>query len=601
MPFRKKSALLAALLALCLAGTAPAPAQAPQPDAAGTPDVARGTKGMVVAAEPFAAEAGIEILRQGGNAVDAAVAVAFALAVTHPSAGNLGGGGFMLIRKANGRATFVDYRETAPAAARPDMYLDDKGELIPGRSTEGWQAAGVPGTVAGLELALRVHGTMSLHQVLEPAIRLADKGFPVSERLARSLERNADRLGRDPESRKIFLRHGRPYRPGEVLKQKDLARTLKRIAALGARDFYEGSLAERFVKESKKGGGLFTRDDLKDYRAVLRQPVRGSFRGYEILTAPPPSSGGVALLETLNMLEPLLTAEDKPDDPATIHLVTEALRRAFADRARYLADSDFVQVPVQALTDKAYAAEFRSSIDRERASASTTLARPDPARFQPAAPAPAAAVSRREGANTTHFSIVDAAGNAVANTYTLNDSYGAALTVAGLGVLLNNTMDDFTTKPGAPNALFHLVQSDGNKVEPGKRPLSSMTPTIVVRDAQPWLVLGSPGGPRIISAVIEVALNRLAFGDNLALAIARPRFHHQWLPDALYVEDGAFTEAQLSALRARGHTVRMITELSSAPSAPTGVGRVNAIERDPVTGELVGVADARGGGAARGY
>src|SRR3990167_2001013 len=388
MPFRKKSALLAALLALCLAGTAPAPAQAPQPDAAGTPDVARGTKGMVVAAEPFAAEAGIEILRQGGTAVDAAVAVAFALAVTHPSAGNLGGGGFMLIRKANGRATFVDYRETAPAAARPDMYLDDKGELIPGRSTEGWQAAGVPGTVAGLELALRVHGTMSLHQVLEPAIRLADKGFPVSERLARSLERNADRLGRDPESRKIFLRHARPYQPGEVLKQKDLARTLKRIAALGARDFYEGWLARRFVKESKKGGGLFTRDDLKDYRAVLRQPVRGSFRGYEILTAPPPSSGGVALLETLNMLEPLLADADRPDDPATIHLVTEALRRAFADRARYQADSDFVQVPVQALTDKAYAAEFRASIDRERASASTTLARPDPPRLPPPGPPP---------------------------------------------------------------------------------------------------------------------------------------------------------------------------------------------------------------------
>ena len=593
---RKKSALLAALLALCLAGPAPAAAQT------SSPDVARGTKGMVVAAEPFAADAGIEILRQGGNAVDAAVAVAFALAVTHPSAGNLGGGGFMLIRRADGRAVFVDYRETAPAAARPDMYLDAKGELIPGSSTEGWQAAGVPGTVAGLEAALRAHGTMSLHQVLQPAIRLADKGFPVSERLARSLRENAGRLGRDPESRRIFLRSGRPYQPGDVLKQKDLARTLKRLAALGARDFYEGLLAQRLVKESKKGGGLFTLDDLKNYRAGLRQPLRGSFRGAEILTAPPPSSGGVALLETLNMLEPLLQPQEEPDDPAVIHLIAEALRRAFADRARYLADSDFVAVPVQALIDKAYAAEFRSSIDRQRASASATLERPDPARFQPAAPAPAAVgASRREGSNTTHFSVVDAEGNAVANTYTLNDGYGAAITIAGLGVLLNNTMDDFTTQPGAPNALFHLVQSDGNKVEPGKRPLSSMTPTIIVRDAQPWLVLGSPGGPRIISAVIEVALNRLAFGDNLALAIARPRFHHQWLPDALYVEDGAFTEAQLSALRARGHTVRMITELSSAPSAPTGVGRVNAIERDPVTGELVGVADARGGGAARGH
>lgn len=591
MRSRKKSALLAPLLALCLAGPAPAVAQTP------SPDVARGTKGMVVAAEPFAADAGIEILRQGGNAVDAAVAVAFALAVTHPSAGNLGGGGFMLIRRADGRAVFVDYRETAPAAARPDMYLDAKGELIPGRSTEGWQAAGVPGTVAGLEAALRAHGTMSLPQVLQPAIRLADKGFPVSERLARSLEQNAGRLGRDPESRRIFLRNGRPYQPGDVLKQKDLARTLKRLAARGGRDFYEGLLAQRLVKESKKGGGLFTLDDLKNYRAGLRQPLRGSFCGAEILTAPPPSSGGVALLETLNMLEPLLQPQEEPDDPAVIHLIAEALRRAFADRARYLADSDFVAVPVQALIDKAYAAEFRSSIDRQRASASATLERPDPARFQPAAPA--AAVSRREGANTTHFSIVDAAGNAVANSYTLNESYGSAITIAGLGVLLNNTMDDFTTQPGAPNALFHLVQSDGNKVEPGKRPLSSMTPTIIVRDAQPWLVLGSPGGPRIISAVVEVVLNRLAFGDNLALAIARPRFHHQWLPDALYVEDGAFTEAQLSALRARGHQVRNLSEISS--EKPGRAGRVNAIERDPETGELVGVADARGGGAARGY
>ncbi len=593
MPRRKKSALPAALLAACLAGPASAPAQSPQAD------VARGTKGMVVAAEPFAAEAGIEILRQGGNAVDAAVAVAFALAVTEPSAGNLGGGGFMLIRKANGRATFVDYRETAPAAARPDMYLDDKGELIPGRSTEGWQAAGIPGTVAGLELALRAHGTMSLRQVLEPAIRLADKGFPVSERLARSLQRNASRLARDPESRKIFLRNGRPYQPRETLKQKDLARTLKRLAAFGAREFYEGWVAERFVKESKKGGGLFTADDLKDYRAVLRPPLRGTFRGYEILTAPPPSSGGVALLETLNMLEPLLTDADRPDDPATIHLVTEALRRAFADRARYLADSDFVQVPVQALTDKAYAAEFRASIDRERASASSTLERPDPARFQPAAPAPAAAASRSEGANTTHFSVIDAEGNAVANTYTLNDSYGAAITVPGLGVLVNNTMDDFTTQPGAPNALFHLVQSDANSVEPGKRPLSSMTPTIVVRDARPWLVLGSPGGPRIISALIEVVLNRLALGDDLALAIARPRFHHQWLPDTLFVEDDLFSAAQLDALRARGHQVRNLSEFTD--EKPGRIGRVNAIERDPKTGELIGVADARGGGAARGY
>ncbi|MBI4466799.1 MAG: gamma-glutamyltransferase, partial [Acidobacteria bacterium] len=519
---------------------------------------------------------------------DAAVAVAFALAVTHPQAGNLGGGGFMLVRMADGRAAFVDYRETAPAAARWDMFLDAQGNLVPGRSTETWLAAGVPGTVAGLELALRTYGTLSLNQVLQPAIRLAKKGFPVSPELARDLRESAKDLSRDPESRRIFLHNSRFYEPGELLVQKNLARTLKRIADKGAREFYDGSLARNFVTASKRSGGLFTRDDLRNYRPVMRQPLRGTFRGYEILTAPPPSSGGVALLETLNMLERLLGPQDKPDAPQTLHVVAEALRRAFADRARYLADPDFASLPVAGLIDKDYAARFAASVNRQQASASAALARPDPLGF----PATAANSSLgREGEETTHFSVVDAAGNAVSNTYTINDWYGNGITVPGLGFLLNNEMDDFTTQPGGPNT-SQLIQSEANKVEPRKRPLSSMTPTMVLREGQPVLVLGSPGGPRIISSVLEVLLHRLIFEDDLALAVARPRFHHQWLPDKLFLEPEVFTEAQVAALRALGHQVELQGK----------VGRVNAIERQPATGELYGVADARADtAAARGY
>jgi gamma-glutamyltranspeptidase/glutathione hydrolase len=556
------------------------------------PETARGAKGMVVAIEPFAAEAGLEILRQGGNAIDAAVAVGFALAVTHPEAGNLGGGGFMLIRQAEGTAAMVDFRETAPAAARWDMFLDAQGNLVPDSSTRGWRSACVPGTVAGLELALRTYGTLPLAKVTVPAIRLAEKGFPVSERLARSLREAAPLLSHDPESRRIFLRNGHYYEAGELLVQKDLARTLKRIARKGAQEFYQGSLAGRLVQESKLGRGLFTRDDLRRYRAVLRQPLYGQVGGAEIITAPPPSSGGVALLETLNMLEPVLTPEDAPEKPATIHVMVEALRRAFADRTRYLADPDFAEIPVAGLTSKEYAAAFAASIRREHSSASAELERPDPLRFQEAAGRPTGTRGMlREGENTTHFSVMDAAGNAVAVSTTLNNSFGNGITVPGLGFLLNNEMDDFTVQPGAPNALFGLMQSEANKIEPGKRPLSSMTPTIVALEGGNLLALGSPGGGRIISAVIEVLLNRLFFHDDLALAVARPRFHHQWMPDRLVLEENVLTEAQIEALRARGH------EIDFRPD----VGNVNAIERDPATGEFYGVADGRRGGVARGY
>lgn len=588
MRFPLKSPRLVALLAGLLSATGAA-AQTVPVTAAGQPDTARGMQGMVAADEPFAAEAGLEILRQGGNAVDAAVAVAFALAVTHPEAGNLGGGGFLLLRMADGTSVMVDFREMAPGAARWDMFLDAEGKLIPKSSTTGWRSAGVPGSVAGLELALRTHGTMSLAQVLEPAIRLAKKGFPVSEQLAEAFREEAPRLSHDAESRRIFLRNGRSFKPGDRLVQKDLARTLQQIARKGATEFYRGALAHRLARESKLAGGLFTLEDLRNYRAVLREPLRGSFHGYEIVTAAPPSSGGVALLESLNMLERLLTPADRPENPETIHVITEALRRAFADRARYLADRDFAEVPVAGLIAKDYAALFAASISRQRASASAALERPDPLRFAETSPA-VSRRGRREGENTTHFSVMDAAGNAVAVTTTINDSFGSGITVPGLGFLLNNEMDDFTVQPGAPNALFELMQSDANKIEPGKRPLSAMTPTIVVREEKNFLALGSPGGPRIISAVLEVILNRLYFGDDLALAVARPRFHHQWLPDMLMLEKNMFAETQIETLRALGHTVEFRSDM----------GNLSAVERDPATGQLFGVADARRRGVARG-
>jgi gamma-glutamyltranspeptidase/glutathione hydrolase len=589
MRITHRSALLAALLVVV--------ALVPQLLAAtGQPTTARGSRGMVVAAEPFAAEAGLEIIRRGGNAVDAAVAVGFALAVTHPIAGNIGGGGFMLIRLADGTAVMVDYREVAPAAATWDMYLDENQKLIPGSSTEGWKAAGVPGSVAGMALALEKYGTMKLREVMAPAIRLADKGFPVSERLARELQDHRAPLSHDEESRRLFLREHDYYQPGEIFRQKELARTLKKIADKGPKEFYQGSLARRLVQESKRGGGLFTREDLANYRPALREPLRAQIRGYEIYAAPPPSSGGVALIETLNILDHLLADGDSPEKPETLHLLAEALRRSFADRAQYLADPDFAPVPVAGLTDRSYAAAFAKGISRERCSISAELERPDPLAYEGAPAAISTGRASRESENTTHYSVIDAEGNIVSTTTTLNGNFGNKVTVAGLGFLLNNEMDDFTVEPGGANALFELVQSEANKVEPGKRPLSSMTPTIVVREGENILALGSPGGGRIISAVIQTVLFRLFFGDDLALAVARPRLHHQWVPDELRLEEGVFTESQINALKALGHAIKEIPA-SGIPS----VGQINAAERDPESGELYGVADARRGGAARGY
>ncbi len=551
------------------------------------PSVARAQGGMVVADERHAVEAGIEILRRGGNAVDAAVAVAFALAVTHPGAGNIGGGGFLLVRMANGGTFFIDYREVAPLAARRDMYLDAQGNFVPERSTLGWLAAGVPGTVAGMELALRALGTMSLPEVMEPAIRLAENGFPLSERLAEDFRRAAKRLERFPESRKIFLRKGRFYTPGEIFRQKNLAKTLKKIARGGAQEFYEGSIAKRLAKENRAQGGLFTLEDLRRYRARLREPLRGSFRDYEILTAPPPSSGGVALLEMLNILDPLLPPDARLDDAGTVHLIVEVMRRAFADRARFLGDPDFARIPVDALLDPRYAAAHRATIDFARATPSAHLPLPDPAPYE----ATPAVAGGRESEETTHFSVVDAVGNAVANTYTINDFFGNGVTVPGLGFLLNNEMDDFAAKPGAANASAELVQGEANRIEPRKRPLSSMTPTIVVRDAQPVLVLGAPGGPTIINSVLLTLLNRLVFGLDLPQAVQRARYHHQWMPDKLVLERTGFDEGLARTLEARGHTIEW---------RERGFGALNAIEIAPATRELTGVGDARRGAVALG-
>jgi len=600
MHFFPKSAMRAALLAVAVAvpaavqiGQQPAGGAPPTLPASAGPDVAHGSAGMVVAAEPLAAEAGLAILRQGGNAVDAAVAVAFALAVTHPQAGNLGGGGFMLVRLADGRAAFIDYREVAPAAARADMYLDADGKTIPDASTLGWRAAGVPGTVAGLDLALRNYGTLSLNQVLEPAIRLAERGFPVGQRLADDLRDDAARLSRFPDSRRIFLRNGRTFRPGDHFRPRELARTLKHLARYGARSFYEGALAGQLVSEMRSHKGLITRDDLRKYQPVVRQPLAGRFRGYDILTAPPPSSGGIALLEMLAILDPLLPAEADPLAPGTIHLVTEAMRRAFADRARYLGDPDFACIPVEGLLARRHTELLRASIDPERASASAKLSPPE----ADGCPASVAAAPK-ESSETTHFTVIDRAGNVVSNTYTINDYFGNAVIVPGLGYLLNNEMDDFTVNPGAPNA-YGLVQGAANRIEPRKRPLSSMMPTLVLREGQLVLALGAPGGPRIINSLVLVLLNRLAFGRPLPEAVALPRYHHQWLPDALFVEEGVFADTQLAALRARGHVVRPISEVSS--DRPKSIGRVNAIEHDPATGQFTGVGDARGGNVARGF
>ena len=539
-----------------------------------------GRHGMVASSEPNASEAGVEILRAGGNAVDAAVAVGFALAVTHPFAGNIGGGGFMLIRLASGETAFVDYREEAPGAASHNMYLDASGNLIPGATLEGALASGVPGTVAGLALAEQQYGKLGLRRVMEPAIRLASEGFEVSYALAQDLRGESEKLGKYEESRRIFLRDGKYYEAGEIFRQPELAATLRQIAEEGPDAFYRGPIARQIAASMEKNHGLITLADLAGYEAKIRPPLIGHFRGYTILTAPPPSSGGVGLLEMLNILEPLdLRA---PDSYASMHLIIEAQRRAYADRAEYLGDADFVKVPVAGLINKDYAARLRQEM---------LTSRPD-------APVRAGEPAAAESSTTTHYSVVDAEGNAASNTYTLNAGYGSGLTVEGAGFLLNDEMDDFAAKPGSPN-LFGLIQGEANAIAPHKRPLSSMTPTIVLEDSPAGgsdgqrslrLVLGSPGGGTIINTVLEVLLNALVFHLDIQQAVDLPRFHNQWMPDLVLLEE-TLSEDTAARLREAGYKLKRVSSL----------GDCEAIEVDPRTGWRFGASDPRGGGRAAGY
>jgi gamma-glutamyltranspeptidase/glutathione hydrolase len=533
---------------------------------------------MVASGEAAASRAGADILKRGGNAVDAAVAVGLTLAVTLPEAGNLGGGGFMLIHRADGKTIIIDYRETAPALASRDMYLDSRGDMVPKASEIGYRAVGVPGTVAGLALALEKYGTMKWRDVIEPARRLAAEGFPVSHRLERSFREkdHLERLERFPESRRVFLKDGAFYAEGEILKQPELAATLARLQEEGPREFYEGRTAQFLADAMKSHGGLITREDLKNYKPVERQPLRGSYRGYEIVTMPPPSSGGVALLEILNMLESYDVGAMAVNSSRKDHLLIEAMRRAFADRADLLGDTDFVKVPVERLISKSYAAALAKTIDPERATASTSI--------KPGI------LLGEESHQTTHFSVVDGQGNAVSNTYTLNLGYGSGVTVPGAGFLLNDEMDDFTSKPGVANA-FGLIQSQANAIAPHKRPLSAMTPTVVLKDGKLFLVIGSPGGPTIISTVLQVLVNVIDHHMNVRQAIEAPRLHHQWLPDMVSYERYGLPADVRSALEAKGHH---FFEKPGFRGKGSGYwGDAEGIMIEPRTGIRLGACDPR--------
>jgi len=564
-------------------------------DAQGWPSQAvRASHGMIATDEELGSEAGVEILKRGGNAVDAAVAVAFALAVVEPAAGNIGGGGFMLIRLADGKTTFLDYREVAPDKATRDMYIGKDGKLDEEASVIGYKSIAVPGTVAGLTLALKTYGSMKLADVMAPAIRLAENGFPISKRLAHEFEEERPGLQRFAVSRRIFLNDGKMFQPGDTVRQPELAATLKRIARNGAAEFYSGETARALVEDMSRLGGLITLDDLAKYQPKVREVLRAKYdsngHSWEVLTSPPPSSGGVAVIEALNMLQSVPLKGW--DDVESVHMVAEVMRRVFADRAAYLADPDYSNVPVAGLTDPCYAREVFASVDPQHASSSKVIKAGNPHTCGVAASTaitPETLVSLGEGPHTTHFSVVDATGNAVASTYTLNDSYGSHAT-SSAGFLLNDEMDDFTTQPGVPNALFGLVQSEANAIAPGHRPLSSMTPTILLRDGKLSFVTGSPGGSTIISATLLSILNWIRFGMEPQAAINAPRFHHQWLPDRILIER-AFPESLESALNARGHATHRIGHM----------GLVNAIAIDPATGDRLGAADPRHDGAAVGY
>jgi gamma-glutamyltranspeptidase/glutathione hydrolase len=591
----------AALLVLAALGTLISPAANAQTSAK-PPEVSkpwpqqavRGVHGMVATDEALGSQVGVDIMKRGGNAADAAVAVAFALAVVEPAAGNIGGGGFMLIRLADGKTTFFDYREVAPGKATRDMYIGKDGRLDEEASVIGYKSVAVPGTVAGLELVLKSYGTMKLADVMAPAIRLAEDGFAVTTKLAHELEEERPGLEHFQASKRIFLHNKKMWKAGDTLKQVELAATLKRIARNGAAEFYRGETAQMLISDMSKNGGLVSLEDLARYKVKVREVLHAKYESgghnWEVLTAPPPSSGGVAVIEALNMLQgvPLKGW----NDPQSVHMVAETMRRVFADRAAYLADPDFSDVPVAGLTAPCYAKERAASIDPANASSSTKVKAGDPlacGSSSNSASVPQTIVSLGEGPHTTHFSVVDAAGNAVASTYTLNDSYGSHV-MCSAGFLLNDEMDDFTTQPGVPNALYGLMQSDANAIAPGHRPLSSMTPTILLRDGKLSFVTGSPGGPTIISATLLSVINWMRLGMEPQAAINAPRFHHQWLPDCILMES-ALPSTLESALNARGHQTKRLAF----------IGFVNAIGIDPQTNERLGAADPRDEGAAVGY
>jgi len=558
--------LVFGLSALLCSAQVPAPTGASGPS--GSPLPAHSKHGMVASSSSIASAAGVEILKRGGNAVDAAVAVALALAVTHPTAGNLGGGGFMLIRMADGTTAAIDYRETAPAKASHDMYLGPDGKLVPRLSTAGHLASGVPGTVAGLSLAQSKFGSLPWKDLVEPARRLAGDGFPASYSLVRSLQRSRG-IAFSEEGRRIFQRDGRFFEEGETLKQPELAATLLRLQNQGAKDFYEGRTAQLLADEMERHGGLITLEDLKSYKSVLREPLKGSYRGYDLISMPPPSSGGVALLEMLNILEKFPIASMGFNSAAKYHIVVEAMRRAFADRAEFLGDPDFTRVPVSGLTSKRYAASLAQSVDRSRATPSSAIGHGQPAPY--------------ESAETTHFTVVDAEGNAVVNTYTLNGGYGSGVVVKGAGFFLNNEMDDFAAKPGTPN-MYGLIQGEANSVGPKKRPLSAMTPTFVLKDGRLILALGSPGGPTIINTVLQVILNVVDHGMNIQQAVNAPRIHHQWMPDTIRTEPFGMPEDARKILESLGHRFS---------ERPGYMGDVEAIMIDGTTGLRWGASDMR--------
>lgn len=542
----------------------------------------RATGGMVASEQNLASQVGADILSQGGNAIDAAVAVGFALAVVLPNAGNLGGGGFMLIRDAkSGETRALDFRETAPAASSRDMFLDQDGKVITGKSTRTPYSVAVPGTVAGLIFAAQQYGTLPLNRLLAPAIKLAEDGFIVSPVLAQQFSLQRAHLERWPSTREVFFKRKpntadcpltqcpaaslETYAAGERLLQPDLAKTLRLIARHGTEGFYKGTVAQGIVDTLSSSSKPLTLEDLANYRIANRDPVRGSYRGFEVLSMPAPSSGGIHLIQMLNLLEHFPLSEYGAGSAQTIHLLAESARLAYADRAEHLGDPDFVKVPQQGLISKSYAKQLVKNIDPQKMTPSKKVSAGRPQTY--------------ESDQTTHFSVMDAHGNVVSCTYTLNLNFGSGIVAQGTGVLLNNEMDDFSAKPGAPNA-FGLLGGSANAIEPGKRPLSSMTPVIVMRDGQPWLATGTPGGARIITTVLQTLINTIDFKMNIAEALSMPRVHHQWMPDFLRIERGISPDT-IDVLKQKGHDVRVM---------PT-MGRVQTVQKNH--GVLFGASDPR--------